>query len=277
MIADPVTPARASYQRAVGRVRVTTKLGPSGGSGLNWLMQAGSSKLVFPRPAHDRLDAVLVNTAGGVTGGDSFSVGACAGAGTHLALTTQAAERIYRAAPGETGVIETALKVETGAELWWIPQETILFDGCALDRRLDVMLEAGARFVMLEPLVFGRAASGEDLRSCHLSDSVSIRRGDRPIYLDRLRLDGDLSAILRRPAVAGGVRAMASLVVVDKDATALLPALRACLPKSGGASMIAADVLVLRLLAMDSHALRQVLLPVLAAVTRDRLPKNWRL
>ncbi len=56
--------------------------------------------MLFPRPDTAALTAVLLNTAGGLTGGDRFSVSATAADGSRLTLTTQAAERVYRALPG---------------------------------------------------------------------------------------------------------------------------------------------------------------------------------
>ena len=60
-------------------------------------------KALFPRPRGPALDAVLLNTGGGITGGDRFDVAATAGADTRLTITTQAAERAYKAQPEEIG------------------------------------------------------------------------------------------------------------------------------------------------------------------------------
>ena len=77
---------------------------------------SGSSKLLFPR-AKDALQAVYLNSSGGVTGGDAFEIEARAQENAHLVMTTQAAERIYRALPGETGRVDTRLTLEPGARL----------------------------------------------------------------------------------------------------------------------------------------------------------------
>ena len=101
---------------------------------------------------------------------------------------------------------------------------------------------------MVEPLVFGREAFGEILQHCSLDDRVCITTEGTPIYVDRVKLDGDIACILKRPAVAAGARAMASIVLVDQMAKAMIDGVRALLPSSGGASLLADNILVIRLL-----------------------------
>ena len=77
------------------------------------LHMAGSLKVMFPRGSAAAKQAVLVNTAGGVTGGDSVALTAELDAGSTLTLTTQAAERAYRALPGDAGQIDTQINAST--------------------------------------------------------------------------------------------------------------------------------------------------------------------
>ena len=147
----------------------------------------------------------------------------------------------------------------------------------AVERSLEIDLAPDARLLMVEPVLFGRRAMGEVLRSARFSDRVAIRRDGRPAYLDGLDLSGDVAATLDRAAVGAGSVAMASLVHVAPDAEAHLPALRALMPTTGGASLLAPDMLAMRLVAEDGHALRQALLPVLDRLTSDGLPISWRL
>lgn len=246
-------------------------------SRLKDLRQEGSYRSIFPRPQKGNLEAVIINTAGGVTGGDQFATTVSAQQNARISVTTQAAERIYRATGPEPGQMKTNLSVAQDAQLFWLPQETILFEGCNLERSLDVDVHPSAKFLMLEPLVFGRAASGEALRSGAIRDRVSITSNRRPIYLDRVQMDGDLATRLTHHAIAGGARAMASLVLVDPAAKDLLSGCRARLPQLGGASMLADNVLVMRLIAKDSFALRKALAPILTFMTNNAVPKNWRL
>jgi urease accessory protein len=265
------------HQRARGRLTISAVRDQSNITRLKDLRQEGSYRAIFPRPQDGNLEAVMINTAGGVTGGDRFSVTAMALDAARMSITTQASERIYRASGADAGQMENHLTVAKDAQLYWLPQETILFEGSRLRRSLVVDVDPTARFVMLEPLVFGRAASGEDLRACTIQDCVSITSHGRPIYLDRIKMDGDLATMLGAQAVAGGARAMANLVLVDPAAKGLLSACRDLLPQTAGASLLSDTVLVVRLLAKDSFALRSALLPILKRLTHDAVPKNWRL
>lgn len=260
-----------SQPRARGEAQVTAK-SRDGTSVIATLRQAGSSKLVFPRGGAG-LQAVLVNTAGGVTGGDRFALSATARPGTQLTLTTQAAERAYGAQPGETGRISNRLSVDENAQLNWLPQETILFENSSVRRDMKVDLHDTARFLFAESLVLGRVAMGETLHNAHFHDRVEIRRGGTLVFADALALCGDISAHMAR--CAGGAGAFASVILAAPHAESLLAPVRACLNPTSGASLLAPDLLHLRLLAPDGFGLRQSLLPALRLLSQGPLPRTW--
>lgn len=262
--------------RARGQVRLEVRASARGTT-LAELHHAGSLRAVFPRGQGAAMPVVLTNTAGGVTGGDRFTIRATAGPGAALTLTTQAAERAYRAQPGQIGRINTRLTVDPGARLNWLPQETLLYAGCALDRRLTVDLAPGASALVVEPLLFGRLAMGETLTSGSLCDRIELRREGRLLFLDAITLDGDIAAHLGRPATAGGASALATLLFADAAAEAHLDPVRALLPATGGASLVAPDLLVVRLLAEDGFALRQTLCPLIERLSGTDLPRPWKL
>lgn len=218
----------------------------------------------------------MINTAGGLTGGDRFNTDIRLHQDSELFLTTQAAERAYRARSGHARVT-TRITVDQGAMAHWLPQEMILFDGCKLRRSLRVDLAPTARLLMVEPLVFGRTAMGESLNTAEFSDSILIYRQGHPIYLDRVDLRGTVAHRLARTAVTNGGAAVASLLYVAPDAEAHLAPIRTTLPKTAGVSLLAPDILVLRIVATDSFAMRQTLIPVIERLTVDRLPRSWRL
>src|ERR1700726_5312420 len=89
-----------------------------------YLHESGSLRVRFPSPEAEGLSAVFVNTAGGVAGGDHFDIEIAAGEGSRLAVTTAAAEKVYRA-EGPAARLNIALKAADGAHLSWLPQETI--------------------------------------------------------------------------------------------------------------------------------------------------------
>ncbi|MCO4846422.1 MAG: urease accessory protein UreD [Yoonia sp.] len=265
-----------SFQpRAKGRVVVSAKL-RGASSVIDDLYQSGCSRVLFPRggPA---LHGVLINTSGGVTGGDKIVVSAKVGEGSALTLTSQAAERAYRAQPNETGSIATDIMVAQNAVLHWLPQELILFDGSRLERTLDIQLAPTAKALLVEPVVFGRTAMGETLSDIHFSDRISITRGGLPVYLDGVTFMGDVSAQMAQAATGNTASAMASVIFVAPDAALHIAAIRTLLPLTGGATLLADDLLVVRLVAQDSFVLRQSLFPILERLSGGSLPATWRL
>lgn len=269
----PKTPPVAS-QRARGAIRLSGRV-RGASTVIEELHQSGSFKLLFPRHSDAALQAVVLNTAGGVTGGDQFRLAVKARAESHLVLTTQAAERIYRAQPGEIGSVRTNLTLEDGAQLDWLPQETILFDRAALDRSINISMKASSRFLSCETLVFGRKTMGETVQDLYLRDRFDLRIDGKLAFADRLRLDGDAEKQLLRKAISDGANAMTSIVFAAKDAAQNIDTLRELLPETGGASALTNDLIFLRILREDSYYLRQSVIPVLAHLNQAALPRTW--
>jgi urease accessory protein len=257
--------ARVAFERAEGRTRISE------------LFQSGSAKLRFPRVEGGLApEAVLLNTAGGVTGGDRLSFAVSVGEGAHAVATTQAAERIYRRHEG-IGEIETTLSVAPGAHLDWLPQETIFFDRSALSRTLVADVAADATLLAAETIVLGRAAHGEIVRDCTLRDAWRIRRDGRLVFADGFRFDGDATAIMSGRATGSGATAFATLVYVAPDAEARLDAARAALDGATAEAGASAwnGLLTARLLAADGQALRAALVRLVESLRGTKMPRVW--
>jgi urease accessory protein len=168
--------------------------------------EAGALRVRFPNVARNgALEAVIVNTAGGMTGGDRFDIDVAVGAGARLSMTTAAAEKIYRSLGPDT---EIAVKLDVGprAALAWLPQETILFDQVRLRRSIEVALAPGASLLLAEGVVFGRSAMGETVARGYFSDRWRVRVGEALVFAESLRLDGAIAQRLTERAVARGFR-----------------------------------------------------------------------
>ena len=244
---------------------------------LDRFRQEGCLKARLPRPEPGAWTTlVTLNSAGGVAQGDRLATSITAGAGTQLTVVSQAAERYYRSPGGDPAHVQTALHVAEGAALEWLPQETILFDGCALDRRLDLHLAPGARFLGVEMLVFGRTRMGETVQSASLRDTIRLQRDGALLWHDAIRLEGPVQAVLDRPAVAAGGRAVATLLLAAPEAPSRLDALRAALaPFEAGASALD-GLLIARIVAPDGACARAAIVAGLAAVRGGRpLPRLW--
>lgn len=198
------------------------------------LHQRDPLSLKLPLPARgDILEASLITTSGGIVGGDRLEVSVSAGPGARLRVYPQAAEKVYRS-QGPDSRIEVSLEAEAGSWLEWLPQETILFEGARLRRRTSLRLDAGARVLAGEFLVFGRRASGETLSRGLIHDAWRVRRGGELAWAEAFHAEGDLSGPLASAAGLGGAGAFASLVYAADGAADLLPELRARLPKEEG-------------------------------------------
>lgn len=261
-------------QRSEGSVRVTAAA--SGGrTHLAGLAESGSLRARMPRVS-DGVEAVLVNTAGGVACGDHFSISAEAGEGARLTLATPAAEKVYRS-DGAVSRIDVHLSAQAGAVLHWLPQETILFDEARLARSYQVELAHDACFLSFEAVVCGRAARGEAMASGLVSDQWRVRRGGELVYADAFRLAGPISSLLARPAIARGAAAFATCLYVAPDAESRLEEARDLLAGAtceAGASAWN-GLLAVRWLAADIETLRRDATSFLIGLRGVAMPRVW--
>ena len=232
----------------------------------------GSLRVRFPHEGTDPLEAIFVNTAGGMAGGDRFSIEMKVGREASFVAGTAAAEKIYRSHGPDTR-IDVTLSVADSGSLSWLPQETILFDEARLSRSFEVALAGKASLLMAEAVVFGRAAMGETIRHGRLTDRWRVRRDGRLIFADGVRLDGAIDAKLaERAATAGGV-AVATILLTPAG-EAQVKTVRA--QHFAGEVGISAwnGIAVARLVAADGATLRRDLMTMLAALDTP-LPRLW--
>lgn len=274
--AERATPELAALNanRAVARLRLAVKQSGAG-TGIADLVEGGGYRIKFPLP--DRgIEAVIINTGGGLLGGDRFALEIEAQAGAELMMTTQSAEKIYRALDVAAS-IDVTMNVASKAVLHWLPLEAILFSGAKLTRRIEADVAEDGELLVAESAVFGRLAMGEVLRTGLLADRWRIRRGGRLIYADDVRFDGDISALLDRPALGGGARAAATILLVAPDAENRLELARDLIDNdqvSGGASAWEGKLAV-RLLASDPEPLRNVMVRLVSGLTKRNSPRFW--
>lgn len=259
-----------SMQRAKGRGEVTFAK-----SGLTHLYQSGCAKILLPRSYTPVPEAVFINTSGGVTGGDMLAFTGIVEEKAALAVTTQAAERIYRSSGG-FGQIDNKVEIGDDGSLEWLPQETILFDGSALNRRLTVDMAENATFIGVETIVCGRRAMGETLTVAQLRDQWRLTRGGKLCYADTFHFDDP--AALNAPATLNGNRALATFVYVAPDAEDRVTHARALLSDTVESAASAWNgMLVVRFLAPDAQPLRSALIHFLTQFRGRDLPRVWHM
>jgi urease accessory protein len=239
------------------------------------LHESGSLRVRFPSPEDDGLSAVLVNTAGGIAGGDRFDIDLVTGEGTRLTVTTAAAEKIYRA-EGTAAELNVTLRAEGRSHLSWLPQETILFDRVRIKRRFEIDLSEDASLLLCEIAVFGRIAMGERIRSGEFFDHWRLRRGGRLVFAENIRLDGDIGGKLASPAIAKGGVAIGMALIVPGD-EALVERIRELSESFGGEVGISAwnGFAMARFCAQDAARLRADMMAVLGRASGSALPRLW--
>jgi urease accessory protein len=274
VIADAADPAGIfAANRAVGRIALS--VAEAGGlTRRTRVHEAGSLRVRFPGGPSSELEAVLLNTAGGVAGGDRFDLAVEAGQGARLLVTSTSAEKVYRSI-GPASQVSVRLAVASGGALAWLPQETILFDHARLERTIDIDLAAGASLIAAEALIFGRAAMGERVAAGALTDRWRLRRDGRLLFAETVQLSGAIADRLAAPAVLAGGHAVATVLIVPGD-EAVVDAVRACAELRGEVGISAWNGFALvRLCARDGAALRHDLIAVLTALRGRSLPRLW--
>jgi urease accessory protein len=260
--------------RAVGRIALTVGA-ENGISRRVRVHEHGSLRVRFPNREGGALDAMIVNTAGGMTGGDAFDIDIALGAGARLTVTTASAEKVYRSL-GPDASIGVTFDIARGGALAWLPQETIVFDDVRLRRNIDVALTGDARLLLAEAIVFGRSAMGETVMQGSIFDRWRVRRDGTLLFAEAVRLDGAISQRLAEPAVAGAGVAIASVLKIPAD-DASVAAINVMREHFAGEVGVSAwnGIAVARLCARDGAALRHDLTAVLGAWADVALPRLW--
>jgi len=264
----------------VGRIVLT---GSERGTRIVDVYQKFPIGLVFPRIGDDLVkEAVIINSSGGTAGGDRLEIEVVALNNASVAVTTQAAEKIYRALDRPARVA-TKLKACGTAKLAWLPQETIVFNQARIRRQTEIDLCSGAELIALEWLVLGRAAHGEEVVSGHLSDSWRIKRDGHLIWADGFRVSDEVFAPLRRKALLSNWKAIGTLVYFGPSLDTRLRILReiaASLDCHCAATIVGA-IIIVRVAAGAGSDLRRGLRSLLEQFSRELgpgpfgVPKMW--
>jgi urease accessory protein len=272
----------AILQRTFGVIELVFSLGGEATTATR-VYQQGALRARFPNGAAGQPpEAVLLNLAGGLTGGDRLDIAVRLHEGAEAVVSTQSCERIYRSS-GNDAVVAGNIRLAQGSRLEWLPQPVILFDGARLKRETHVELSADSHLLALESVIFGRTESGETVRSGALLDGWFVHRGGELIQAECLALSGEIGATLAKAAVLNGNRAIATLRYVAPDAEGRLDHMRAILaaPEATPAVITASSawngMLVTRFVAPDGYALTCEIARVLGAFRGKPLPRVWSL
>ena len=269
-------------QRADGRGQIVVS-GSENGTRIEDTFERSPIRVMFPRTAHCEVnEAVLVNTAGGIAGGDRLECSVTALAGASIAVTSQAAEKVYKALR-EPARVMTKLKAWECAKLAWLPQETIVFDQARLHRTTEIELFSGAELLALEWLVLGRAAHGEVVVSGHVSDGWRVVKDGRLIWADSFRVTSEIFRHLHRKALLANSIAIATLIYFGPDLHKRLESFReiSASINCNCAVTLVAGLIVVRFAAVGSFELKLGLLSFIQQFGPEvgagpfQVPKMW--
>ena len=272
----------SDLQRADGCGRFVLR-GSENGTFIEDVFECSPIRVMFPRVRGRAVEeAVIINTGGGVAGGDRLDFSVSALPGASIAVTSQAAEKIYRAL-NEPARVTTRLKAHESARLAWLPQETIVFNSARLHRTTEIELTSGTELLALEWLVLGRAAHGEVVIGGSITDSWHVKRDGRLIWADTFRVSDETFPHLNRKALLSDCNAIATLVYFRPHLDKRLGWLRDILPSLGcncGATLVG-GLVVARFAAKESSDLRFALRSFLQQFGSEigsgpfRVPKMW--
>jgi urease accessory protein len=275
---DSMAARHAGDALAANRARARIRLAVDAVAGVtrrSRVHESGSLRVRFPGSSPAELEAVLVNTAGGMAGGDQYQLDVAVGQHARLVITSAAAEKVYRSLNARTA-IDVKIDVAAAGVLAWIPQETILFDASILSRHIEIDLAETAQLLLVEPIVFGRIGMGEVIRRGKLFDRWRVRRAGRLVYAEGIVLDGDISAFLAESAVANGGGAVATVLVAPGDESIVERIRGAGFPFEGEVGVSSWNGIgIVRCCAGNGAALRHDLTFVLRTLRTAPLPRLW--
>jgi urease accessory protein len=275
-------PSDKDLQRAegVGRIVVSSS---ENQTRIVDIFQRSPIRIMFPRVDDGTLkEAVLVNTAGGIAGGDRIEFSVTALASASIAVSSQAAEKVYRAL-SEPARIATRLQACEAAKLAWLPQETIVFNSARLSRKTEIDLSSGAELLALEWLVLGRVARGEEMAGGHIADSWCVKLDRRLIWADSFRITDEIFPHLRRKALLSNCNAIATLIYFGPCLETRVEFVHDIAPSLGChcAATSVGGLVIVRFAAQVPSDLRLALHSFLQQFSRElapgpfRVPKMW--
>jgi urease accessory protein len=274
-----------AHQRVDGEARIAFRHHLDGRTALADLYQRAPCRVMFPAPEADEpVQAVLLTTSGGLTGGDRTRVAVAVGTDAHATVTTQAAEKIYRALPmAGDAIVQAEVHVDAGGWAEWLAQETIVFEGSRLRRLFTADVATGGRLLAVESIVFGRTAMGECFNTGMLHDAWRIRRDGKLVWADALHLEDDVRELRGMPFGFGSSVACSTVLYVGADAHQHLGEARRVLSESAlpcGATLLD-GILLARIMSDDAVELRAAVMNLIARIRQAaaclpaRLPRVW--
>lgn len=135
--------------------------------------------------------AYLLHPPGGLVSGDKLLIEAELKTNSHVLLTTPSAGKAYRCLEGAPKQSQdVSFVLDKGAILEWMPQGNIFFNDAKVDLNLNIDMAEDAKLLAWEINCFGRPAGSEPFTEGRVRQSIDIRRGGKPFFIERTCFDG---------------------------------------------------------------------------------------
>ena len=262
-----------SLERATGTLKATLR---GCDNRIGELYQKGSSRLFFPKNFSKTKECVVINTAGGITGGDKFESCIKASEESSVVVTTQASEKVYKSNYGSAEV-ETKFFASKNSKLLWLPQDTILFSKSNLSRKITIHIEDNSELLAFDQIVLGRSAMGEIIQESSFHDNWKIYSGNKLIYFDQ---SGWKNTVPLNCAGLKGIKSYASFYYVGSKAKYYeekLKRMKQVFKNVDFGSSLRNGCLLVRIFGSEAKAIKDRSINLLREIWQLDIPNVWKL
>lgn len=152
---------------------------------------------------------VLVHPPGGLVGGDTLDITVRVAPGAHALVTTPGATRFYRS-DGEHALQRTAITLDAGARMEWLPMEAICYSGCLAANHLTLNLAPSAELLGWDITALGLPAADKPFNAGHFCQHIEVPG----VWLERAQIRALDALLMNSPLGLAGHRCMGTLFFV---------------------------------------------------------------
>ena len=224
----------------------------------------------------------IIHPPGGVVGGDKLFINVTSLEQAHVLITTPAANKFYRSG-GPLAQLQQRLTVEADAALEWLPQETILFNGSAVQSSTRIDVDSNSAVIGWEITCLGRPASGEKFTHGLFRQQFELWKQQQPLLIERSLLQGG-HPVLNSPWGLQAFTVTATLLAYPAD-KALLELARSAITTNSDSmcsATLVEEVLVCRYLGHHGEQAKAVFTTLWSAIRPALLnrpacvPRIWK-
>jgi urease accessory protein len=174
--------------------------------------------------------------------------------------------------------ISIDLNLDKAATLHWLPQETIIFQGAAVDRTINLNMSADSSCLIAETIILGRQAMGEKIEKCYFTDNWRLYKDGILFHAESLRISDDVEALINANAGINGARMISTIICVGANTEYLKPIIENNLASENSicAATYLNEKLIVRLVSNYSAGGRTDLNKILCALRGHPMPRVWQ-